>query len=189
MPRGSARSRRDRAPPESDSRRRTAAGSRAKIGLQPPSASLTGFPPSHGRAVLALRPACASCIAGTAPCALMNRKIRASISMCSSFQIPRSCGLIRPSGSDRRRLGEDEAGAADRAAAEMHQVPVVREAVLARILAHRRDDDAVAKLDSAQAERRKQVDGLVVEHGKESHTFAALAGLPEAFEAGKVSAD
>ena len=54
------------------------------------------------------------------------------------------------------RLGEHEAEAAHRELAEMHEVPVVGEAVLRRVLAHRRDDGAVAQRDVAQLERREQ---------------------------------
>ena len=119
----------------------------------------------------------------------MNRKMRASISTCSSFQIPRSCGLIRPR-ANRRRFGEHQRRAADRAAAEVHQVPVVGEAILARILAHRRDDDAIAQLDAAQAERRKQVDRLVVEHGRGIAQFRGLGWAAGGFRGEKsVAAD
>src|SRR3546814_7184006 len=42
---------------------------------QSPCPGGTGPCPSHGRKVLALRPACASCTPATAPCALMKRVI------------------------------------------------------------------------------------------------------------------
>ena len=58
---------------------------------------------------------------------------------------------------DRGGFGEDQAGAADGAAGEMHEVPVVRHALAGGILAHGRDADAVAKGDLAQAELVKQV--------------------------------
>ena len=45
------------------------------------------------------RPACASCIPGTAPCSSMKRNICESFLLCASLQIPRSSGLMRPSGS------------------------------------------------------------------------------------------
>ena len=51
-----------------------------------------GAPPSQGRCVEAFRPACASCMPATAPCAWMKRTMRSSGAMCSSFQMPRSCG-------------------------------------------------------------------------------------------------
>ena len=69
-----------------------------RASIRPP-ATLSGLPPFHGDAVLALRPACASWMPGTEPCARMNAVTRASGSMCSSFQMPRSSGEMRPSGS------------------------------------------------------------------------------------------
>src|SRR2546426_1801472 len=50
-----------------------------------------------------------------------------------------------PFRSHGARFGEHQRGAADRARAEVHEMPIVREAVLARVLAHGRDDDAVAE--------------------------------------------
>jgi hypothetical protein len=47
-------------------------------------------------------------------------------------------------------LDHDDAGAAEREAAEMHEMPIVGHAVIGRILAHRRDDDAILGLDAAQ---------------------------------------
>jgi hypothetical protein len=46
---------------------------------------------------------------------------------------------------DRGGLGEDQAGTADRTAAEMHEVPVVGETVDARVLAHGRHEHAVGE--------------------------------------------
>ena len=67
-------------------------------GVQPPSDGGTDPRPSHGRRALALRPACASWTPASAPCAWTNATIRDHAAACSSFQIPVSCGLIRPSG-------------------------------------------------------------------------------------------
>ncbi len=53
----------------------------------------------------------------------------------------------------------DQGRAADRAAAEMDQVPVVGEAVFARILAHGGNGDAVAKCDAALGQRLEEVIG------------------------------
>ncbi len=50
-------------------------------------------------------------------------------------------------------LGEHQAGAADRARAIVDEVPIVRHAVLRRVLAHRRHHDAVLERQPAQAER------------------------------------
>ena len=68
-------------------------------------------------------------------------------------------GIVRgdtPRGFHRGRFGEDECGAADGAATQMHQVPIVEEAVLAGVLAHRRHGDAVAQRDFANLEGREQ---------------------------------
>ena len=62
---------------------------------------------------------------------------------------------MRASADDARHLGEHEPGAAVRAAAEMHEVEVVGRAVGARVLRHRRHDDAVRQRDAAQRERRE----------------------------------
>ena len=70
-------------------------------------------------------------------------------SMWSSFQMPRSCGVMRPSADTAQASVKTSDGAADGAAAEMDEVPVVGEAVGAGILAHGRDDDAVAEEDIA----------------------------------------
>ncbi len=56
-----------------------------------------------------------------------------------------------PLGRDRRRFGEDDRRAADRARREMREMPVVGVAVDAGILAHRRDADAVGEFGVAQA--------------------------------------
>ena len=73
--------------------------------------------------------------------------------MCSSFQMPRSSGLMRPSGRTALRLGDHRGGPADGAAAKVHEVPVGREPVDARVLAHRGDDHAVAERQRADGER------------------------------------
>ena len=59
-------------------------------------------------------------------------------------------------GGDMRRLGEHDAGAAGRAGAEVLDMPVVPQAVVGAVLAHRRDDDAVAGGDRAEADRLEQ---------------------------------
>jgi hypothetical protein len=53
---------------------------------------------------------------------------------------------------DGRSLGEDESGASDSAAAQVDEMPVIREAVFGGILAHWRDDDAMAKFDVANSQ-------------------------------------
>ena len=58
---------------------------------------------------------------------------------------------------DRRRFGEHQRRAADRARREMGEMPVVGVAVDAGILAHRRNADAIGERDVAQAKRAEQV--------------------------------
>lgn len=65
----------------------------------PPSATGTARAPSHGRVVLALRPACASWIPTAAPCARTKSVMRRSGATCASSQSPRSWRLMRPSGT------------------------------------------------------------------------------------------
>ena len=58
----------------------------------------------------------------------------------------------------RRRtdhLGEHQPGATMRAASQMHEVIVVGRAVDARVLRHRRDDDAIRYRHAAKRERRE----------------------------------
>ena len=56
-----------------------------------------------------------------------------------------------PSGVTAARLGEHQRRSADGAGAEVDEVPVVREPVLARVLAHGRDDDPVAQRRGREA--------------------------------------
>jgi hypothetical protein len=58
---------------------------------------------------------------------------------------------------DGRGFRNHQSRAAYRAAAQMHQVPIVGEAVVARILAHRRDGDAVAESDAANGQGREKI--------------------------------
>ncbi len=64
----------------------------------PPSPARRGPPPSQGAAVEALRPAWASCTAGTAPCSLMKAATGRSASAWASDHRPRSPGEILPPG-------------------------------------------------------------------------------------------
>jgi hypothetical protein len=61
-----------------------------------------------------------------------------------------------PFGLDCRRLGEDESRAAEREASEVHEVPVVGNAALRRVLAHGRDHDAILEGELAELERLKK---------------------------------
>src|SRR4051812_47381095 len=66
--------------------------------------------------------------------------------------IPDACIAMRdaPALLHGGRLDEYDARAALRELAEVHEVPVGDMAVLGRVLAHRRNDDAVARGDVAQ---------------------------------------
>ena len=65
-------------------------------------------------------------------------------------------GRDPPDRIDVGHLAHHQPGAAEREAAEMHQVPVVRRAVGRIVLAHRRDHDPVGKREPAQRDRGKQ---------------------------------
>jgi hypothetical protein len=54
-------------------------------------------------------------------------------------------------------LNHNQSRAAYSAATQVHQMPVAREAIVARILAHRRDGDAIAENNIANSQRREQV--------------------------------
>jgi len=58
---------------------------------------------------------------------------------------------------DRRRFCHDQSRATDRAAAEMHEMPVVSQPIGARVLTHGRDKDAAGKFDIANRQRIEQV--------------------------------
>src|SRR5439155_21873830 len=61
-------------------------------------------------------------------------------------------------------LSQDQSGATYRTAAEMNEMPVVSVSVAARILAHRRDEHPIRKLQISDDERIKQAG-----HGQWSH--------------------
>ena len=112
--------------------------------------------PSHSRRVEPLRPAWASWMP-------ILRRAVACTKSTMRFQARDVLGLVHAGAAGRDaalaadvgHLGDHQPGAADRAAAEVHEVPVVGRAVLGRVLAHRRDDDAVREHEVAQAERRE----------------------------------
>jgi hypothetical protein len=56
-----------------------------------------------------------------------------------------------------RRLGKHQTSAAYRAAAQVHEMPVIGISVGARVLAHRRNEDSIQELKIANDERIKQV--------------------------------
>ena len=57
---------------------------------------------------------------------------------------------------DMGRLDDHQRSAGIRQHAEMHQVPIVGAAVVGRILAHRRHDDAVGKFEAGQTIGREE---------------------------------
>ena len=62
-----------------------------------------------------------------------------------------------PLGRHRRGLQDQQPGARQRQVPEVHQVPVTRRAVDGRVLAHRRDDDAVVQAQVADLQRLEQL--------------------------------
>ena len=60
-------------------------------------------------------------------------------------------------GRHMRRFSKDNARAADRAAAEVDAMPIIRHAVGSGVLAHRRHHDAIAYFDRSHNERTKQM--------------------------------
>jgi hypothetical protein len=75
---------------------------------------------------------------------------------------PEIGGRDAPARLDGRGFGEHQARAAYRAAAQMHQVPIVGEAIVARILAHRRDCDAVAESHAADGQGREEIGHAII---------------------------
>ena len=74
------------------------------------------------------------------------------------FVVPQAkvFGGDTPVGGNRRGFGENQTGTAHRAAAQVHQVPVVGQAVDAGVLAHRRHGDAVGQGQLAKSKGFKQ---------------------------------
>ena len=71
---------------------------------------------------------------------------------------PHIAGRDATVAGDGGRLDHDKTRAARCAAAEMHEMPVIGEAVLRGILAHRRHGDPIAQRHLAQSERAEEVD-------------------------------
>jgi hypothetical protein len=55
------------------------------------------------------------------------------------------------------RFGQNRTSPADRAATQMHKVPVVREPISAGVLAHGRNENTITKLNIPNLERIEQV--------------------------------
>src|SRR6266404_2922388 len=65
-------------------------------------------------------------------------------------------------GKNCRRFSQYQPGATDGATAKMNKMPVVSVPVVARVLAHRRDEHPIGKLQVSNRERIKQAS-----HGRE----------------------
>ena len=108
-------------------------------------------PPRQGTSVEALRPAWASWMPGGRALRREERARWRPGGGCSSYHMPPSSGLIRPSGDDGGRLDHHQPGAADGAAGEVHDVPVVREPVR---LEYWHIGDMTMRLRSSRPRRR-----------------------------------
>ena len=102
-----------------------------------------------GRGVLALRPAWASWIPGTVPWPKRNWVMRERKAMWSSFQMPRSCGLMRPSAETAQASVKIREAPPTARLPRWTRCQSLAIAISAGILAHGRDDDAVAEEDIA----------------------------------------
>ena len=115
------------------------------------------MPPAAGAVVGPLRPACAELHAefgdavGAAEIvhALERRLVVVGIHAGAFRRNP-------PDRSDVGHLAHHQPGAAEREAAEMHQVPIVRRPIVGVVLAHRRDDDPIGQSEPAQRDGREQ---------------------------------
>ena len=128
----------------------------APPGIQPPSPIGT-LPclPSHGRQVLALRPA-GQLNPGDRALGLDetgDAMQRLDMRVAPDAEV---VGGDAPSGNTAVASTITSAGAAHRAAAQVHEMPVVGQALLRRILAHGRYGDAVGQGDLTQAKRLEQ---------------------------------
>ena len=86
--------------------------------------------------------------------AWITRAIAASLS--SLYRPVQPC-VMRPSRVTPVASTTIRPGAGVGEVAEMHQVPVGHAAVVGRVLAHRRDDDAVRQRDAAELEGREEL--------------------------------
>jgi hypothetical protein len=83
---------------------------------------------------------------------LRRTRERLNVRIFPNSQIYRTDASI---GCDRGSFGKNQRRAANCARTEMDKMPVRRESIDARILAHRRNDNAIAKCDFANRERRE----------------------------------
>ena len=125
------------------------------------SAGPSGAPPSHGRWVEALRPACASWMPNRVgpPRRRAACSARSSAASLSSLYKPRHDVRDTAATFDGGGLDDDEAGARVRELREVLQMPVGRRAVARAVLTHRCDDKTIRQLDLADRDRLEQTAG------------------------------
>jgi hypothetical protein len=88
-------------------------------------------------------------------------------------------------GDNRIGFRKNDCCAAHRAAAEMNEMPVVGKAVSTRVLAHRRNDDAVGNRETTNGERFEQMRHKVEMNGNRCADRCCDSGLPQVgFEVG-----
>ena len=116
----------------------------------------SALPPSQGRAEDALRPACASWMANLALPMRRQWEIRAPAPPRRHRNKARGSLGDAAAALDVGHLDHDHAGAGIGQHAEMGHMPIVADAVIGAVLAHRRDDDAVGELEAGEADGRKQ---------------------------------
>ena len=125
---------------------------------QPPSSTgtLPGRPPRAGTSTPCGRRAPAG-RRSPRPASARSRRSARQARACSSFQMPASSGVIRPSGTTRRGLGDDQAETA--AGARRRGAPGASRRGRRRrgVLAHRGEPDAVADGQATQGDRLEQL--------------------------------
>ena len=128
----------------------------AEMAGQFPSGSGSSIP-SHMRRVEPLRPAWASWRAMRPSAAAVHELDRIALPGVDVLGLvhPRAARADPPLAAHVGHLGDDEGRPAGGPAAEMDEVPVVRRAVLGRVLAHRRHHDTVGEDEVPQPERRE----------------------------------
>ena len=139
-------------------RRRRAAAADGATGCQPPvRRARSAAPPSQGAWLEALRPACASWIAiGIGECRRTAASTRRSAASVASDHSPRSPGVMRPSGSTA------VASMVSRPAPDSARWPrwircqSLASPSIGAVLAHRRDDDAVASATARRGRRARR---------------------------------
>ena len=137
-------------------RRRVAAAPTAPITSQLPVVErhVVAFPRQLRRA-LAARSGRAAGRSSRRSAACTKSTMRRHAATCSGAYMPGAAERDARLGRHAGHLGDDEPRAAERARAEMHEVEVVRRAVVGAVHVHRRHDDAVGERHAAQRERRE----------------------------------